>query len=505
MGAKEKTRARTALGRACVQKGWEKTMAKYGEGVVSSYAMPSDVKKSGGTAKTIAEEQREVQVIREVDVIVVGGGPGGIAAAVSSARAGAKTILLERYGHLGGMSTGGLVNIIPNLGTIYGEHLIGGVCQEVIDRLAARDAASFPDAKDWGKGDPAVVDKYVKANMTHFYIRKNPAGESVVLYTAVIDPEVAKDELNTMVTDSGCELLLHTWVTEPIMDGNTVRGVMIESKSGRQALLAKVVIDCSGDGDLLPKTGTETIDYMVAGSRIAQFGWVYWICNVDLDRYDAFLADEPDKYRETVEKLTDEGGSAYFSRGLLDNQEGVVWVHRLLGSLHQTDIEEMTFIDTTTRKASVRNWELLKKHMPGFEKSFIMLSSPQLGTSGGRRIVGEYYMTAPDMDRDEPFDDTIAIFPDNDRGDASLAHPRTYIPYRSLVPQGVEGLLVACRAFSSDHEVQEFFNLIPHCLCFGQAAGAAAAIAVADGVAVRDVDFAKLRAELLKHGAILPE
>ena len=481
-------------------------MAKYGSEVVSNYDMPhdSEFNRKATAQTTVTEERREVQVIREADVIVVGGGPGGIAAAVSAARGGAKTILLERYGHLGGMATGGLVNIIPNLGNIYGEHLIGGFCQEVIDRLAARGGACFPEKKDWGKGEAQVVDKYLKANMMHFYIRKNREGKYIVLYTAVVDPEIAKDEMNAMVLESGAELLLHTWVTEPIMDGDTVKGVMIESKSGRQALLGKVVIDCSGDGDLLPKTGTETIDYMIPGSRIAQFGWVYWICNVDLKKYGDFKDSEPEKYKEVCDEIGKDGGSPFFSTGLLDHQEGVVWIHRLLGSLHQTDIEEMTYIDTTTRKQSVRNWEVLKKHMPGFEKSFIMLSSPQLGTSGGRRIVGEYYLTAKDMDTDVPFDDTIAIFADNDRGELSLQHPRTYIPYRSLIPKETKGLLVACRAFSSDHDFQEFFNLIPHCMCFGQAAGSAAAIAVKDGVDVRDVSFEKLRGELLKYGAILP-
>ena len=480
-------------------------MATYGSEVVNSYDMPHQIEKKGGAAtKTVSEAEREVRVIRETDVIVVGGGPGGVAAAVAAARGGAGTILVERYGHLGGMSTGGLVNIIPNLGNIYGEHLIGGFCQEFIDRLSARGAASYPEKRFWGKSEASVVEKYLKANMMHFYIRKNADGEYIVLYTAVIDPEVAKDELNTMVLDSGAELLLHTWVTEPIMDGNTVKGVITESKSGRQALLGKVVIDCSGDGDLLPYTGTETIDYMIPGSRIAQFGWVYWICNVDLKKYDDFVYYEPEKHKSAIDEIVNSGGSPFFSRGVLDNQEGVVWVHRLIGSLHQTDTEEMTAIDISTRKQSVRNWELFKKHMPGFEKSFIMLSSPQLGTSGGRRIVGEYYLTAKDMDTDVPFDDTIAIFADNDRGDLSLRYPRTYIPYRALVPKGVEGLLVACRAFSSDHDFQEFFNLIPHCMCFGQAAGSAAALAVKNNVSARNVDFGKLKVELLRHGAILP-
>ncbi|NLO47213.1 MAG: FAD-dependent oxidoreductase [Clostridiales bacterium] len=480
-------------------------MAKYGKEVFHKYDMPHTIEKKGiAYAKTIEEAKRETKVVRETDVIVIGGGPGGIAAAVSAARGGAKTILIERYGHLGGMSTGGLVNIIPNLGSIYGEQLIGGFCQELIDNLAARGAACFPEKRFWGKSEASVVDKYLKANMMHFYIRKNENEEYVVLYTAVIDPEVAKDEMNTMVTNAGADLLLHTWVTEPIMDGNTVKGVIVETKSGRQALLGKVVIDCTGDGDMLPKTGTETTDYMIPGSRIAQFGWVYWVCNVDLKKYDNFISTEPEAYKKVTQEILSMGGSPLFCRGLLDHQEGVVWIHRLIGSLNQIEPEEMTYIDVTTRKKSVRNWELLKKYMPGFEKSFIMLSAPQLGTSGGRRIIGEYYLTEKDMDTDQPFEDTIAIFADNDRGAKSLDYPRTYVPYRALVPKDTEGLLVACRAFSADHDFSEFFNLIPHCMCFGQAAGSAAAIAVQDSVAVRNVNFQKLRNELLKYGAILP-
>jgi hypothetical protein len=216
------------------------------------------------------------------------------------------------------------------------------------------------------------------------------------------------------------------------------------------------------------------------------------------------MNSEPARYKEVTQEIFKMGGSPFFSRGLLRQQEGVVWIHRLIGSLHQTDPEEMTYIDTTTRNKSVRNWELLREYMPGFEKSFIMLSAPQLGTSGGRRIVGEYFLTGEDMDTDQPFDDTIAVFADNDRGEKSLQYPKTYIPYRALVPKETEGLLVACRAFSADHDFSEFFNLIPHCMCFGQAAGAAAAIAVKDGVSVRNVNFATLKSELLKHGAILP-
>ena len=192
------------------------------------------------------------------------------------------------------------------------------------------------------------------------------------------------------------------------------------------------------------------------------------------------------------------------SRGLLDHQKGVAWLHRLIGSLQQTDPEEMTNLDIEGRKVAVKTWELLKKYVPGYENSFIMLSCPQLGTSGGLRIVGEYYVDENDLERTEPFEDTIAVFADNDRGDRSLVNPKVYVPYRALLPKGIEGLLVACRAFSADHEFSEFFNLIPHCMCFGHAAGIAAAMAVRDGIEVRDVDYAQLREKLLEGGAILP-
>ena len=482
-------------------------MAHYGAGVYSTYDMPhhDEIVRHGLTEKkTFTEAERQIDVVREVDVIVVGGGPGGTAAAVHAARNGAKTILIERYGHLGGMATGGLVNIIPNLADIYGNQWIGGFCQEFIDRVAARGAASFPKKESWGKPDKELVDKYLKANMGHFYVRENTEGEKVVLYTAVIDPEVGKDELAVMVEEAGAELLLHTWVVAPILDGNTVRGVIVESKAGRQALLAKVVIDSTGDGDLLMNLPTETVEYMRPGSRIAQFGYVYWVCGVDLDKYDAFADSEPEKFREVCAKITEEGGRPFFCRGLLEHQRGVIWNHSLIGSLHQTEPEEMTYIDAGARRKSVLTWELMRKYMPGFENSFIMLSAPQLGTSGGRRIVGEFYIDEDEMNREEPYEDTIAIFADNDRGEYSLKSPKTYIPYRALLPKDIEGLMVACRAFSADHEFSEFFNLIPHCMCFGQAAGVAAALAVKKGISVKKVPFDELRAILLEGGVILP-
>ncbi len=469
------------------------------------YSMPPEYeRKTLNDGRTVLEAAKEVPVVRDVDVIVVGGGPGGVASAVFAARNGAKTLLIERYGHLGGMATGGLVNIIPNLANIYGEQCIGGFTQEVIDRLMARGAAHYPPKESWGKADKELVSKYLTAAMGHFYVRKNGDGDQIVLYTAVIDPEVAKAELADIVLDAGADIMLHTWVTAPIMEGNKVKGVFVETKSGRQAILGKVIIDCTGDGDLLPHVNTETVEYMRPGSRIAQFGWIYWMCNVNLEKYDEFAKSNPEELKNIMAKIREEGGKPMFARGLLDHQKGVVWMHRLIGSLHQTDPEEMTYIDTHARRTAVKTWELMKAHVPGFEDSFIMKSNPQLGTSGGLRIVGEYYITEDDMNIDEPYEDTIAVFADNDRNELSLQHPKSFVPLRALLPKGVDNMMVACRAFSADGEFSEYFNLIPHCMCFGQAAGITAALAVRDGIQPRDVDFAEIKKRLLESGAILP-
>jgi len=466
--------------------------------------VPESDKRFSPGIKTITEAQREVKVLSEADVIVVGGGPGGVAAAISAARSGARTVLLERYGHLGGMATGGLVNIIPNLSDVYGNHLIGGFCQEFIDRLLARDAAFAPDEDEWGSTDPQVIKYYKDSNFHHFFVRRNAEAKECLVYTAIIDPEIGKNELNRMCEEAGVKLLLHSWVTDTIMEGNTVKGIVFQSKSGRQAVLGKVVIDCTGDGDLLPVSGVESEDYIDPGLRISNLCFGFWVGGVDFRAFDKFMSAKPNDYTRLQNELYDSGLYVSFFRGMLKNQENVAWFHPHFKTKCQTDVEEMSRMDVAGREKAVRTWELLRDKAPGFEKSYIMLSGAQLGTTGGRRLVGEYSLREADLRRTEPFEDTIAIFANNDRAEESLQYNRIYVPYRALLPRNVEGFMVACRAFSSDDIANTYFNLIPHCMCFGHAAGIAAAMAVEKGIQLRDVPYAELKEKLLATGAILP-
>jgi hypothetical protein len=330
------------------------------------------------SAKTIVEAARDIKVYREADVVVVGGGPGGVGSAVAAARSGARTVLIERYGHLGGMATGGLVNIIPNMTDISGKQHIFGLTQELIDRLDARGAASYPKKADWGTTERKVVDHYLDANLGWFYIRKDlNIGKERVLYTAVVDPEVFKDELNTIVNEVGVELLLHSWGVAPIMEGSMVKGIIFESKSGRQALLAKVVIDSTGDGDVFVAAGAEFDAKLDTALRTSKLAIVFWLAHVDIKKADEFRASQPEKFAELMAELRQLGGHPYYFKGILESQEGCVWFHFFQehpdgGPCDAMDVEELTMMDVRARRRALITYEFFKKHIPGFERSFII-------------------------------------------------------------------------------------------------------------------------------------
>ncbi|MFC1838021.1 FAD-dependent oxidoreductase [Thermodesulfobacteriota bacterium] len=447
---------------------------------------------TGISGKTIKEAARETKVCRTADVVVVGGGPGGIGAAVSAARNGADTVLIERYEHLGGMGTGGLVTIIPAMTDISGKQVIAGITQEWIERLDKRDGADYPKKEHWGSTDKKLVDYY--KNRSFFYATGNRVG-----YSAHIDAELSKCLFQDMMEEAGIKTYLHSWGTEPIMEGNRARGVIFESKSGRQAVLAKVVIDSTGDGDLLPYAGADFETHIERTMRIANLSFSYWIDNVDLKKYNDYKKSNAGELAEKMRELRKLGGKAGFLTSNLKNQENVVWCFPRYANTCQYDVEELTRVEFLGRKEMLITHDFYKKNVPGFEKSFIVLSNSQLGTRGGRRVVGDYVVKEKDMKATKPFNDTIAIFPSMDD-----KNPLMYMPYRCLIPRNVDNMLVACRAFSSDAKINDAFNLIHHCIALGEAAGAAAAQAVGAGSDLRRVDIKALQTTLKKQGVVLP-
>ncbi len=450
--------------------------------------------RSGSSARTIMEPARETKVCYEADVVVVGGGPGGHSAAVAAARNGAHTVLVERYGHLGGMATGGLVILIPHMSDGTEEQQIAGLCQEWLDRLDVRGAAVYPKKEELGSSDEELVSRWF--NYSIMFVR-----EGRVRLSANVDPEILRCVLNDMVEEAGVKLFLHSWGTQAIVDQEEVQGVIFESKSGRQAILGKVIIDATGDGDLLPSAGAEFDSKIDPRLRIAKAAVVFQLGNVDIKKVGEFRRSNPEKHTELMNELRELGGFPVYQTTAL---EDVVWINNWIPDRNILDVEDLTWIEIEVRKRMLVTHDFYKKHLPGFERSFILNTAPQLGTRGSRRLVGEYTLTEKDMRSGTIFEDTIAVCPDLN-WNVSPEHPHVHIPYRSIVPREVEGLLVAGRSYSSEDIVNEDFNLIPHCVAIGEAAGTAAALAVKSGIRLRDVDYTVLRDRLTAQGVPLPD
>ena len=450
--------------------------------------------EKGPSMKTIMEPASEIKVLRESDVVVVGGGPGGHAAAVSAARSGADTVLLERYGHLGGMASGGLVIMIPHLSDGTEKIILAGQCKEWLDRLDVRGACVHQNYEDVGSDNKNLVDYW--RDFHQFFIC-----EDRVQLAAMVDPELLKCVLNDMVEEAGIKLFLHSWGTRVIVDKNEVQGVIFESKSGRQAILGKVIIDATGDGDLLPSAGAAFDRKINPDLRIATVAVVFRLGNVDTKRHGEFKKTEAKKNEELMGELVKLGGFPVAQRSAHDD---VLWVSNWVPGLDILNVEDLTYAEVEIRKKMLITYDFFKKNVPGFEKSFILDTASQTGTRGSRRVIGEYTVTEEDVHSGKTYEDTIAVCPQL-RYVVSEEHPHVHIPYRALVPREVDNLLVAGRSFSSDDIVNNDYNLIPHCIIYGQAAGTAAALAIKSGVKVRNVDIEDLKDSLIKQRVVLAE
>jgi hypothetical protein len=444
------------------------------------------------SGKTIKEPGNEIKVLDEADVVVVGGGPAGVCAAVAAAREGARTVLIERYGHLGGMATGGLVILIPHMSGGTREQQIAGLCQEWIDRLDKLGGALHPEREELGSSDPAVLKKW----QNYFSV----VVDNKVRQTVMVDPELLKCVLNDMVLDSGVKLLLHSWGCRAIVNKKQVQGVIFESKSGRQAILGKITIDTTGDGDLFCSAGVAFDGAIDRKLRNSQLALVFRMANVDYSKYCDYINSSPDKRQEVRDQLKKIAG--FSISPLPSNRNDIVWVNNWLIGLDPLKVEDLTSVEIEVRKIMLPVHQFLKKNVPGFENSFILDTASQTGTRGSRRLTGEYVLSREDMHTGKTFEDTIAVFPGHAPSQGGMKH--VSIPYRSLVPKYIEGFLAAGRCFSSDNVTNDMYNLIPHCAAMGQAAGTAAAIAIKNNLPVRQVDHGQLQSRLRSQGVFLP-
>jgi hypothetical protein len=449
--------------------------------------------KPSTTGKKVHEPARDTSVCYEADVVVVGGGPGGHSAAMAAARNGARTVLLERYGHLGGMASGGIVIQIPHMSDGGKDPVIAGLNLEWLERLDKVGGTLRPRMEDIGSDNPALVKKWSR------FMGNTINGR--IKHTAWVDPELLKCILNDMVEEAGIKLYLHSWGTQALVEDGQVKGVVFESKSGRQAVLGKVIIDGTGDGDLLPSAGAAYDGVWEETNRSTMLALVFRLGNCDYQKLCDFREKEPERWQALMKEMGDVAGTRLLP--LPSPRNDVLWVNNWIPGLDCTNVEDLTTLEVEMRKMMRKGHKFLKEKVPTFENSFILDTASQTGTRGSRRLTGEYVLTKQDFQESKKFDDTIAVFPRmGPPGDGPVKH--VYIPYRVLVPVKTEGLLVAGRSFASDGAANNMANLIPHCIAMGEAAGTAAAISVDKGIRPRDVNVTELQKTLLKHRSALP-
>lgn len=449
------------------------------------------------------EPAQEVPVVCETDVIVVGGGPGGIGAAVSAARNGAKTVLVERCGYLGGMGTGGLVTMLPHMSGGSNQLMPGGLMNDVIKRLDEAGACHHPPMEIIGSNKKEDVEYWRKEGM--WFV----SDEGRVRMTIFHDANMLKCIYNDIVVDVGVKLYLHAWSTKAIVENNHVVGVVFESKSGRACIRGKVIIDATGDADLLPSAGIESTKKMDFHLRMRNMAQSFHIGNIDVDKLEKWEKEHPNSIDKISRQAFEADCFVAPSTGLVNRaRSGSIWVNNFIPGMNRplvdsSNVEDLTSISIYAYKKMERTLKFYREHMPGFENAKIIYCAPMLGIRGGRRLVGEYTLVEKDMAEGKDFHDTIIAVPHLEH-DVSEQFPLRCVPYRCLVPKKVDGLLVAGRSFSSQDRVNEMVNLMPHCMGMGQAAGTAAAMAVKENKEVRAIDTNALRVSLREQGIYLP-
>lgn len=448
--------------------------------------------------KSIFESGREIPILTEADVLVVGSGPAGLAAAIASAREGMDTVLVERFGCFGG----------------------------VISQVGVEGFA-------WYRHDNTIEGGGIVSEFENKYVDiagPNPECQS---NSQALDAEMFKYVGDKMVEDNGIRPVLHCTAVSAIIEDNIIKGIITESKSGRLAILAKRVIDCTGDADIVALAGAP---YTKAPKNELMSVTTMFHCKgVDTERFKDYVTNElKPTYKDwggywsiTTTGKEDDLFSPYFEKpfveaiteGIVPKEEDVslggTWssitadgeVTQLnvvfIGNIDCTDVEDLTKAEIIGRRNALYCVDILRKKVPGFENASLRNFGMTLGTRESRKIEGHYTLTKTDVMEQGRFEDSIGIFPEFIDGVGYLIKPITgryyQIPYRCILPKKIDNLLVAGRSISGDKIAHVSFRNMSCCVTTGQAAGVAAAVSIKEGTTTSKVDIKKVQDTLEKQ------
>ena len=454
----------------------------------------------------------KVPIVDEVDVLVVGGGPAGVAAAIASGRCGAKTMLIEQHGYLGGTATASLVGPFMTSFTSDGKtQNIVGIFDEIVRRMEQMGGAIHPSKVRHGTSYSSWLG-YGHDHVTPF------------------DSEILKLVAFEMVEEAGVKLLLHTYFVMPIIENKAIKGAIFVNKSGLIAIKAKVVIDCTGDADVAARADVPYSKGRPTDGLMQPATMFFRVRNVDdvkLQKYFDEHPDEKDKMTPGLPKTFSSLIEEAKKRGDFPLNHDIIGAYQTtrkgeylmnasrLHKINGTIAEDLTKAEIEGRKQVQVLMKFLRKYVPGFENAELAEVASNIGIRETRHIVGEYVLTQEDVQEAKEFDDTIALasFP------IDIHDPKTgggyfvglkrgtsfEIPYRCLVPKKIEQLLVAGRPVSATHEAAGAIREMPQCFAMGQAAGVAAALAVKTKKPPRRIDVRALQKKLLEQNVVLPD
>ena len=427
--------------------------------------------------------EARVPVVADADVVVVGGGPAGIAAAVSAARNGADAVLVERYPYLGGLASGGMVLVLDDMHNDT-EVSVRGLAMEIIERMHAKGLCVYPPEAD---RDPAVRAtqemwrKWRRWGLFDFHTQSKP---HPIIFAAAFDPDGFKQASLDMVREAGARLRLHSWFQSAIVEDGRAAGVIVETKEGAQAIRARAVVDATGDLDVAASAGAAYEDGAYMVTTVSRIG------GVDAEAAERFEHEEPERFAALDRQAKRLIGGSWQHWWLKTPLPGIVWCN----CPHMTGLDGMKVADLTAAEFEGRRrmqglLEFARENLPGFEQAYFVDFAPQTGVRQTRLLKGEYVVTKRDVKDRVHFHDSVCRGRDY------------YTPYRALLPVGVEQLLVAGRHYSATPQAQKISREIPPCMAMGEAAGIAAAQALDGGILVRDVDVRGIQRQMRAQGA----